>query len=269
MLGLELQTLPLIAWYILSLVILEGLLSADNALVLAVMVRHLPREEQRKALRYGIWGALGFRLIAVVMSALLMRFWWFKLAGGAYLLYLAASHFLTPSHEDAPGGAAVDRPRRTTWRKSFWGTVLSVELADVAFSIDSILAAVGMADTLPERFGDTWRLIIIYIGGALGIITMRYVAGYIIRLLDRFPGLASAAYVLVAWIGVKLIASGLRDGRYIPEEIPDWLFWAVMVAIGAVGMLLGSRAEGPPPSGTGAESETETRAGTGTTAGLG
>ncbi|WP_165227873.1 TerC family protein [Aquisphaera insulae] len=273
MLGLELHDFPLILWYVFSLVILEGLLSADNALVLAVMVRHLPREDQRKALRYGIWGALGFRLAAVLMSAFLLRFWWFKLVGGAYLIYLAVAHFLMPSHEDAPDPASETgerRLRRTSWRKSFWGTVVSVELADVAFSIDSILAAVGMADSLPERFGDAWRLIIIYIGGALGIITMRYVAGYIIRLLDRFPGLAAAAYLLVAWIGLKLIASGLHDGEHIPDEIPDWLFWAVMVAIGIAGMLSRPRSHARE-SGTGRAGEDASREETepSTTAGRG
>ncbi|QEH38036.1 Integral membrane protein TerC family protein [Aquisphaera giovannonii] len=252
MLGLEPHDIPLIAWYVVSLVFLEGLLSADNALVLAVMVRHLPREQQRKALRYGVWGALGFRLVAVLMSALLLRFWWFKLVGGAYLIYLALAHFLGGSHDEAPAEASGVRPaRRPSWRKSFWGTVISVELADVAFSIDSILAAVGMADTLPERFGDNWRLGIIYAGGVLGIVTMRFVAGYIIRVLERFPGLAVAAYALVGWIGVKLIASGLHDGAHIPDEIPDWLFWAVMAAIGVVGLFLKPRDELPPSGGAG------------------
>src|SRR5262245_4318761 len=76
--GVQLSDLPLIVGTIFTLVFLEGLLSADNALVLAVMVRHLAREEQRRALRYGIWGAFGFRLIAVLLSAVLLHFWQFK-----------------------------------------------------------------------------------------------------------------------------------------------------------------------------------------------
>src|SRR3954452_16030717 len=93
--GIQLSDSPLIMGTIVTLVFLEGLLSADNALVLAVMVRHLPREQQKRALRYGIWGAFGFRLIAVLLSTVLLKFWLFKVIGGGYLLYLAAAHFLS------------------------------------------------------------------------------------------------------------------------------------------------------------------------------
>jgi YkoY family integral membrane protein len=243
-LGIELTDLPLILWYVASLVILEGLLSADNALVLAVMVRHLPRQQQRRALRYGLWGAFGFRLIAVLLSTVLMRFWAFKVLGGIYLVYLSLAHFLG-SHDETEGTSAEAAvPQRQSWRKSFWGTVLSVELADIAFSIDSILAAVGMAESLPARYGDQWKLAIVYTGGVLGIITMRFVAGYFIILLDRFSGLGEAAYLLVAWIGVKLILSGLHSGHIFSAELPGWLFWSVMLLIGVSGFVVKPRSGG-------------------------
>src|SRR5690349_24950633 len=105
--GLTLGDLPLILVTVFTLVILEGLLSADNALVLAVMVRHLPKPEQKRALRYGIWGAFGFRLIAVFLSSYLLDFWQFKVIGGAYLLYLAAAHFTV-----GEGGGPEDKASR-------------------------------------------------------------------------------------------------------------------------------------------------------------
>jgi YkoY family integral membrane protein len=249
--GVPWSDLPLIAWYVLTLVVLEGLLSADNALVLAVMVRHLPRKQQKRALRYGLWGAFGFRLIAVLLSAVLMRFWIFKVIGGLYLVYLALAHFLG-AHGSSAGEHGMDASGKIdTWRKSFWGTVVSVELADVAFSIDSILAAVGMAESLPERYGDNWKLAIVYIGGVLGIITMRYVAGYFIVLLDRFGGLATAAYLLVAWIGLKLVVGGLHSGGKLDAEIPGWLLWSVMLGIAAIGPLLPSKEVEPAGHGRG------------------
>src|SRR5262249_33079422 len=99
--GVPLTDLLLVTWYVGVLVILEGLLSADNALVLAIMVRHLPAKEQRRVLRYGIWGAIGFRLIAVLMSSALLKFWFCKVIGGFYLLYLAISHFLSSRNDAA------------------------------------------------------------------------------------------------------------------------------------------------------------------------
>ncbi|MBV8606504.1 MAG: TerC family protein [Singulisphaera sp.] len=218
----------LILGTIASLVLLEGLLSADNALVLAVMVRHLPREEQRRALRYGIWGAFGFRLIAVVLSAGLLKFWGFQVVGGLYLLFLAIRHFLTAAED--PG-----RPRPPCFGTGFWPTVVAVELADIAFSIDSIVAAIAMA---PRSLGYYWQLAVVYLGGILGIITMRFVAGYFLLLLERFHGLADGAYVLIAWIGLKLIGNGLHHFREsLPTEMPEWLFWTGMALIVIVSML--------------------------------
>jgi YkoY family integral membrane protein len=249
-----------ILFAILSLVILEGLLSADNALVLAVMVRHLPKRQQKRALRYGIWGAFIFRLIAVIFASILLRFWWLKVAGGLYLLLLAVRHFAAgDSHEEGETRSRIGR--------GFWATVINVEIADIAFSIDSILAAVAMAEKLPpdvERLqvpfpllgGVPMPLIIIYLGGVLGIIAMRLVAGVFLALLDRYKGLAVGAYVLVGWIGIGLVESGLFHALHpkppappgtwrdaVPgwmlaiPEMPEWLFWTGMLVI-IIGSLL-------------------------------
>jgi YkoY family integral membrane protein len=233
----SLSDVPLISWYIVVLVFLEGLLSADNALVLALMVRHLPKQEQRRVLQYGIWGAVGFRFVAVLLSAVLLKFWIFKILGGGYLLYLAIKHFV--QGESGSGGG----PRG--WDRTFWGTVAAVTFADIAFSIDSILAAVAMADDFPERFGDNGKLFIVFVGGVLGIITMRFVVRYFVILLDRFPGLAEGAYILVAWIGLKLVVSGLHSGEYIGFHISETVFWSVMVAIAVISMLVKPRAKQP------------------------
>ncbi|MDX2039082.1 MAG: TerC family protein [Isosphaeraceae bacterium] len=241
---------------IATLVFLEGLLSADNALVLAVMVRHLPKNQQRRALRYGIIGAFFFRFVAILFAATLLEYWWFEVVGGLYLFYLAVSHLcFGGDHSDDPEAKA--RPG-----KGFWGTVVGVEIADIAFSIDSILAAVAMADVLPKKvastilfdlpFGGstvTMKMAVIYIGGILGILAMRFVAGYFLILLDKFSGLALGAYYLVGWIGLKLIGGGLHHGihpthegpswsaslpefvKKIPLHMPGWFFWSGMAII--------------------------------------
>jgi YkoY family integral membrane protein len=248
--GLSLSDVPLVAWYVGVLVFLEGLLSADNALVLAVMVRHLPTKERRRVLRYGIWGAIGFRFVAVLMSSVLLKFWICKVGGGLYLLYLAISHFVWRENAGANRSAVnvgADTPESSAVSRSFWRTVTSVTMADIAFSIDSILAAVAMADSFPNRFGPNWKLLIVYVGGVLGIITMRFVVGYFVILLERFPGLAEGAYLLVAWIGVKLLASGLHDASLIRYHIPEPVFWSVMLFIAVLSLLVKSK-PGQPDS---------------------
>jgi YkoY family integral membrane protein len=215
---------------IATLVVLEGLLSADNALVLAILVKHLPKDLQKKALRYGIAGAFIFRAIGVVTAAWLMHYWEFKAAGAAYLLYLAIKHFIHRWHH-REGGVSVQAAG-----PGFWKTILLVELTDVAFSVDSIVAAVAMSKKI-------W---IVYLGGILGIITMRFVAGLFLRLLEKFPKLEDAAYLLVGWIGIKLgletvnqiLTGQLEHGPYL---IPPWLFWSVMLIILVGGLLWPNR----------------------------
>ncbi len=158
MMGPLAGNVPLVAWYIAVLVFLEGLLSADNALVLALMVRHLERHDRRRVLQWGIWGAIGFRVVAVFLSAILLKFWLFKVIGGGYLLYLAISHFWSRRHS-AEGATRPTQSKLRAWFRGFWGTVAAVTLTDIAFSIDSIVAAVGMADDFPDRFGDARQVL--------------------------------------------------------------------------------------------------------------
>jgi YkoY family integral membrane protein len=237
MIDLAIGDFPLVVMTVLWLVFLEGLLSADNALVLAMMVRHLPKPQQKRALRYGIWGAFAFRLVAVLLARFLLDFWAPKVVGGLYLLYLAASHLLGRG-DDRPGGS-----RRVG--SGFWATVASVELADIAFSVDSILAAVAVADGLPDRVGPNMRYAIVVIGGMLGILTMRFVAGYFILLLERFRGLESGAYGLVAWIGLKLLLGGLHRAELVPLDMNEWFFWGGMLVLAVASFLY--RPRGKPP----------------------
>jgi YkoY family integral membrane protein len=242
MLALGLADVALIAWYIVVLVVLEGLLSADNALVLAVMVRHLPKKQQRRVLFYGIWGAVLFRVLALSLSSILLSLWYCKVIGGGYLLYLALAHFLWHRGSGSSEGQAAD-PTSTPngWLRGFWGTVTSITLADIAFSIDSILAAVSLADGFPDHFGNRGKLFIVFTGGVLGIITMRFVVRYFLILLERFPGLEEGAYYLVAWIGLKLMISGFHSGEFTKFHIPEWLFWLVMLLIAAASLLIRPR----------------------------
>lgn len=204
-----------------TLVVLEGLLSADNALVLAVLVKHLPDQSRKRALRYGILGAFLFRLIALLLVSWLIHVWYFKAVGAAYLIFISARHFQTLRKSFKSEEKAIKK-------FGFWKTVLVVELTDIAFSVDSILAAVALSNKL-------W---IVYLGGILGIIAMRFVAGGFLKLLDKFPGLENGAYLLVGWIGIKLaIITCQEEIAGFPHVMTPPLFWSVMAII-LVGSML-------------------------------
>ena len=216
---------------VLTLVVLEGLLSVDNALVLALLVRHLPEAERGRALRIGLIGAFAFRAIGVALAVWLIRVWYVKAIGAAWLLFLSIRHFVFPKRKTA-GGEIVPR--------SFWMTVFWVECTDVVFSVDSILAAVAISTTIHEDV----RAYIVYLGGILGIVAMRFVAGLFLKLLDRFPGLETAAYLMVAWIGIKLGVEVCAAGE--SPGIPRWMFWTVLGALLLGGVLFSRRKHGPP-----------------------
>jgi YkoY family integral membrane protein len=216
------------------LVLLEGLLSADNAMVLAVLVLGLPKEQQRQALRYGIVGAFVFRITATVFAAHMIQFRWVQLVGGLYLLWLPYQHFFRSegSHDRRTP------PKATPWLglPAFWATVVKVELTDIVFAIDSILVAVAMSPKL-------W---VIIIGGVLGIIAMRLVIGQLLVIVRRFPALVDGAFIIIAWVGIKLLVEYAHSLDLIHFVIPKWLSLGLIVVIFAVSFLY-ARLQPPPP----------------------
>jgi YkoY family integral membrane protein len=200
------------------LVALEGLLSADNALVLAILVLGLPKRQQTKALRYGILGAFGFRTAATLLAVYLIRLGWVKLAGALYLLYLVYRHFTSGGAEER----RVAPPAKPAFGLSaFWATVVKVELTDIVFAIDSILVAVAMS---PK----TW---VVIAGGLLGIVMMRLVIGKLLALVERYPPLVDGAFVVIAWVAVKLFVEYLKAEGYIDFEIPKVVSLGLIVVI--------------------------------------
>lgn len=214
------------------LVALEGLLSADNAMVLAVLVLGLPRKQQRQALRYGIVGAFAFRIIAILLAVYLIQIRFVMLIGAAYLLWLPWNHFT--GHGDA---ASRRRPKAAEpWlgMSPFWSTVAKVELTDIVFAIDSILVAVAMSNK-------TW---VIITGGILGVIAMRLVIGQLLVLVNRYPTLVDGAFVIIAWVGIKLLLEYLHSAGYVHFEIPKWLSLGLIVVIFVIAFIW-ARIEGP------------------------
>ena len=203
------------------LVLLEGLLSADTALVLAILVLGLPREQQARALRYGIGGAFAFRITAIMLASFLMQVAWIKLVGGLYLGFLTWAHFARPD-----GVSRADVPKATAafGLSAFWATVVRVEVVDVAFSVDSILVAVALSPKL-------W---VVVSGGLLGIVMMRLVAGRMIELIRHYPALVDGAFIIIGWVAVKLGVEYAHDIHLIGWQIPKPLSLGLIAVIFAI-----------------------------------
>lgn len=194
---------------IFSLIILEGLLSSDNALVLAIMVRHLPERQQKKALFYGIGGAYFFRFLAIGLGTYLIQIWWIKILGGLYLLYLTGKFIKDKLYECDKEDAACGI------HKGLLATIITVEFMDISFSIDSITAAFGVSNKI-------W---VLFLGGILGITMMRSIAKLFVSLINKIPELETTAYVLITIVGTKMIIS---TAGY---KLPDIVFFGLLISI--------------------------------------
>lgn len=236
---------------LIILVGLEGLLAADNALVLAIMVKHLPEKQRRKALFYGLAGAFVFRFASLFVISFLVDIWQVQAIGALYLLFIAMKHFYNRQK-------SIDKPVNPKTKGSgFWMTVLKVEVADIAFAIDSILAAVALAVALTPTglftVGslDGGQFLVIFAGGMIGVILMRFAANIFVKLLHKRPGLESAAFFIVGWVGIKLLVLVLAhdDISIIPHDFPHstvWktIFYVVLVSIAIGGWFLSGRKVG-------------------------
>lgn len=204
---------------ILTLILMECLLSVDNAVVLAAQTQVLPtKDEQRKSLVYGLWGAYLFRFIVIGIGTYLINFWEIKLLGGLYLLYLVYKYFYDLRHpaQVAKKEAAkkeAHKKKNPKTRKHhlslFWRTVISIESMDIVFSIDSVLAALAMSN----------NPVVVLVGGMIGILCMRGVAEVIIKLMEIIPELQTMAYVLITIIAVKLLVSLPPLNFKLPDAI--------------------------------------------------
>lgn len=200
---------------ILGILLLEVILSFDNAAVLATMVKDLPKEQKAKALKYGILGAYIFRGVALFLVEGILQFWWLKPIGGAYLLYMAIKHFANKSIQAEIEEEVEQTKKSFIYRYTvgiigvFWSTVLAVEFMDFVFSIDNIFAVVAFSD----------NIVLIIIGVFIGILAMRFVAKYFILLMEKIPAMESAAFVVIALLGIKLCLAILV--HYFPSY--DWI----------------------------------------------
>ncbi|MBK9006479.1 MAG: DUF475 domain-containing protein [Anaerolineae bacterium] len=234
---MEITTITLI---VLQLIFLEGILSIDNAAVLGAMVTPLPDDkpipwprrlarigerlnpilgyQRLAALRVGLLGAYVGRGAMLFITSFLIENPWVRIVGAAYLIRLAFNEL----GDTTPGVETEEEKQEAMRGVSFWGVVLTVELMDLVFSIDNVIAAVSLSDEL-------W---VVMLGVGIGILTMRFAAGLFSFAVQRFPVLKPAAYILILNIGIQLILEQVWK-----IEISDWTRFFISVAIILISLL--------------------------------
>ncbi|MGB8698926.1 MAG: hypothetical protein WCD18_05870, partial [Thermosynechococcaceae cyanobacterium] len=185
----------------------EAVLSADNAIALAALVQGIEDEPlQRRALNLGMVAAFAMRMLLIFTATWVIHYWQFELLGAGYLLWLSLQYFL--SEEDTEHHH--HGPRFT----NLWQAIPLIAITDLAFSLDSVTTAIALAN-------DRWLVIL---GGVIGIVTLRCLAGLFIRWLKVYVHLQDAGYVTVALVGLRLLVKVLNDNLVPPE-------WLMVTAI--------------------------------------
>lgn len=181
------QALPVI----LGLVLIEGLLSVDNALAIAAMASHLDEKRRAMAMNIGYIGAYGFRLVALLFASWIISNHWVMLIGALYLVWLMCAHFAGQKGIAEEEGEAVNVHHRT-----FAGTIVMISLMDLSLSVDNVVAAIAMSpkDLRP-----------VYVGVTIGIISLRLVAGVAVKAIAKYPVLEHTAFVLIGYVGLLLL----------------------------------------------------------------
>lgn len=209
---------------ICNLILIESLLSVDNAAVIATMVLDLSPSDRKKALSYGIVGAYIFRGVCLLFASFLIKIWWLKPLGGLYLVYLFIKYFIN-LWKKGKKEKTVNKSQNKLYTKfvslvgPFWSTVLLIEVMDLAFSIDNVFAAVAFTE----------NIILVWVGVFIGILAMRLVARFFVQLMERYPFLETAAFVVLGVLGLKLSLSIYQHffpdtglSKLLTSEHADW-----------------------------------------------
>jgi len=187
---------------VINIIVLEIILSIDNAAVLSTMVNQLPKSQQKRALTWGIIGAYLFRGLALLFATFLINLWWLKLIGGLYLIYLFVQSFSKNEKERSHS------PFKIPLLNRFWSTVVAIELVDIVFSIDNIFSAVAFTDNF-------WT---ICFGVFIGILAIRFATVKLLGFLEKIPGLEKMAFFVIGILGVKLSLS-----VFFPLLTSEWV----------------------------------------------
>lgn len=212
------------ALIVLTLLLLEAVLSFDNAAILAAMVRKLPVEQRKKALLYGLGGAYALRITAIFLAAWLIKEPILRVIGGSYLVYLLLHHLWDvyrhrgKTHGHGGGHQGAMRWLQKLGVPALVATIIQIELIDLAFALDQVVAAVGFTDKLP----------LIIIASVIGILFLRIAATYMARIMDWLPALEHMAFVAVGFVGTKLILEhpviGVHINTYVSIAVTLGLF---------------------------------------------
>ncbi|MCH9621103.1 MAG: hypothetical protein S4CHLAM20_05190 [Chlamydiia bacterium] len=191
---------------ILLLFIVELFLSSDNILGISLILNRIEESKRRTSLLLGIWSSLVFRALIFIFAASLFLLDSLKVIGGLYLIYLSFTHFFHKKREKSGKKDSISLLRG----------IISIELTDILFALDSIFIALGLLSFFYSKAEVQGKIWVAYVGGAIGVITLRFFARGLLTFLNKHPRIEKIAYYFIGWLGLKLVFIGFSLPHYIP-----------------------------------------------------
>lgn len=185
-------------------------LSGDNAVVIAMASRSLPAKQQKMAILWGSAGAIGLRVILTVVAVALLKIPYLQFAGGILLVWIAAKLLLEEQHDENIEAS-----------KSFWGAIKTIIIADLVMSLDNTLAIAAVANG---------NYVLLAIGLALSIPLIIFGSRILMALMEKFPIIVYAGAGLIAWTAGEMMVDDHRLGVFITQLMPEWLLPALITA---------------------------------------
>ncbi|HSX14178.1 MAG TPA: hypothetical protein VLE96_07160 [Chlamydiales bacterium] len=199
---------------IFFLAFLEIILSADNAIVLGLFAAHLPVALRPKALYIGLVSSLIIRSMTIFLFIFFIHIRWIQILGAAYLLFLSIQYFIKKK-----------KLKQEPTRRSFWKTIVLIEIFDIIFAIDSILAGIAFISSDNPKHTES-KIWIVYVGAMIGLFAIRYASHCFSRIISKFPNMEKSAYLMIAWIAIKLIY------ELFPHPlILEYYYWGIFIVL--------------------------------------
>lgn len=199
-----------------QIMLVNIVLSGDNAVVIALAARNLPAHHQKKAVFIGSGGAILLRVMLTVVAIELLKIPFLQFIGGMLLVWIAIQLLVEEDEGEGEHHAHAD----------LWSAVKTILIADVVMSLDNTLAIAGVAK-------GNWTLLIT--GLALSIPLIVVGSTLIMKIMDRFPIVVYIGAALIAWTAGEMMDSDKAVQPYLPGAFHDTLLLPILLTVAVVG----------------------------------
>ena len=201
---------------LVGIMMVNIVLSGDNAVVIAMASRSLPPKQQKMAILWGSAGAIGLRVILTVVAVALLSIPYLQFVGGLLLVWIAAKLLMEDGHDEESVQAS----------DSYLSAIKTIIIADLVMSLDNTLAIAAIADG---------NYLLLILGLGLSIPLIIFGSKLLMTVMEKYPIVIYAGAALIAWTAGQMMVSDKEIGPIIENMMPGWILPAA-ITLGVLGL---------------------------------